>query len=258
MCFECSFWSLLVYFSSCFCEQSWSYFGERWWKLCIFTSEWEPQSHVNRSARVTLMKWSWKYRGAVCQAEARRVPKAGPFLLTLLLPLTSLFCLFSSPYLFPPLHSNSPFKSFLPRSSKKLIYAPPPHMCAHPASPPSLFPLLPDYGVDRSGVWEQRAHQFWWGSQLPEVPPHFLHPEPSVPPRRGGLGLSLQSRPEGEIVPDVISHLSSPWIPACDLFYFELYLCVTQIVIRPVVSINIANYLMVESIHSWYGSWWTS
>lgn len=63
------------------------------------SAEEEPQSHGNSRARVTLIKWSWKYRGVVCQAEAWSVPKARPFLLTLLLPLTSLSHFLSSPYL---------------------------------------------------------------------------------------------------------------------------------------------------------------
>lgn len=58
--------------------------------------------------------------------------------------------------------------------------------------------LSSDYGVDRSGVWEQRPHQHRWGSQLPEVPPLFLHSKPFIPPHRGRLGFGLQPWPEGE------------------------------------------------------------
>lgn len=68
----------------------------------------------------------------------------------------------------------------------------------------SLSPCFPDYGADRPGVWEQPAHQLRRRSQFPEVPADFLRGQPVVPPHRGGLGLGLQSRPEGEHVPDVV------------------------------------------------------
>lgn len=90
-------------------------------KSSSWSSQEEPQSHGNRSARVTLIKWSWKYRGVVSQAEAWCVPKARPFLLTLHLPLTSLF--YSHFLIFPPLYSNSSFKSFLLSSSKTHTYS---------------------------------------------------------------------------------------------------------------------------------------
>lgn len=116
-------------------------------------------------------------------------------------------------YLFPQhssdvhqiLHSNSPFKS-----------------------PPSLFLFFSDYGVDRSRVWEQRAHQLGWGSQLPEVSPHFLCPKPSIPPHCRRLGLGLQSWPEGKPSPNVTfvfcpcpgSKLQHPWSNFLLLYYF--------------------------------------
>lgn len=56
----------------------------------------ELHTHGNRSVRVTVIKWIWKYRGLVCQAEAWREPTARPLLLTLLLPPSSLLW---SPYL---------------------------------------------------------------------------------------------------------------------------------------------------------------
>lgn len=154
----------------------------------------ELHTHGNRSVRVTVIKWIWKYRGLVCQAEAWREPTARPLLLTLLLPPSSLLW---SPYL-----STSLLKLAL-----QILSPPPPSSKTHILTYvhflflPSLF--LSDYGVDRSRVWEQRAYQLWWGSQLPEVPPHFLRPEPFIPPHWRGLGLSLQSRPEGETVLDV-------------------------------------------------------
>lgn len=175
-----------IFTSSC-CEQPWSSVGGRWWKLrkshrAMATEAWESHSWV------------------VCQAEAWRVPKARPFLLTPLLPLTSLFYLLSSPYLSTStqIRPSNPFYFHLQISC--LL----PHMCAHPLSPPILFSRLSDYGVDGSGIWEQRADQLWWGSQFPEVPPHILCPEPFISPRWRGLGLSLQSRPEGEILLHVI------------------------------------------------------
>lgn len=63
--------------------------------------------------------------------------------------------------------------------------------------PPSL---LPDYGVDRPGVREQRSHQHRRGSQLPEVPPHLLPPEPVIPPHWRGLGPGIQPWPKGEVI----------------------------------------------------------
>lgn len=70
----------------------------------------------------------------------------------------------------------------------------------------TFFSSLSDYGVDWSWVWEQCANQLRWRSQLPEVPPHFLHSKPIIPPYWGGLGLSLQSRSEGKIVRHLILH----------------------------------------------------
>lgn len=69
---------------------------------------------------------------------------------------------------------------------------------------PLLIPVLPssllsDYGSDGSRVWEQHSDQHWRGRQLPEVSAVLLRPEPPVPPHWRGLGLGLQSRPEGEV-----------------------------------------------------------
>lgn len=140
-----------------------------------------------------------KHKPDVCQ-------NAEPILLT----LTSLFHLFSSPHLSTSLHKICPLNPFFSHLQK---CTPLSFTCVH-ALLLILFLFFPsplsDYGVDRSGVWEQRTHQHWWGSQLPEVPPQFLPPEPFIPPHWRGLGLSLQSRPEGEII--VIFFLSSPVI----------------------------------------------
>lgn len=144
------------------------------------------------------MKWRLVCRGVVWQAEFDVYRKLSPFLLPLLLPFTSL-C--SHLPIFPPLLrltletlSFSIFKSHTYSWRK----------CTSHFSPSSFSRLL-DYGVDRSRVWEQRSHQLWWGSQFPEVPPHFLRPEPVIPPNWGGLGLSLQPRPEGKTVTDCLT-----------------------------------------------------
>ena len=105
---SCSFWSVLVctFFSHLVAVNNLDLILEKNdenSESSPQSAQEEPKIHGNRGTRVTLMKWSWKYRGVVCQAEAWRVPKARPFLLTPLLPLTSLFYLLSSPYLSTPL-----------------------------------------------------------------------------------------------------------------------------------------------------------
>lgn len=138
-----------------------------------------PESHSWNEAG-NIVKLFAKYKPDVCQ-------KPGLFLLTLLPPLTSLLYLLPSPSSSLRIFTrpSNPFFSLV----QTLTLTLPMHFSS-PFSTP-LFSLLSDYGVDWSGVWEQCAHQLWWGSQLPEIPPHFLRPEPFIPPHWRGLGLSL-------------------------------------------------------------------
>lgn len=134
------------YFTLCCCKELWSVLekGDK------RSAKEEPQSHGNSRARVTLMKWSWKYRGVVCQAEAWSVPKARPFLLTLLLPLTSLSHFLSSPYLSTSLLKLALQILFSPILKKTLIPSPS-HVCISYFSSLSLLLAL------RSWCWQIRS-----------------------------------------------------------------------------------------------------
>lgn len=181
----------------------------------------EPQSHGNRSAKNhtqrnevgNIAELFAKRKLDVCQEPGLFSADTAPASnISLLLSLSSILLyskltlqILSHPH---PLSKSSPLT------------------CVHTLLlPRSLVSLLSDYGVDRSGVWEQRAHQLWWGSQLPEVPPHFLRPQPLIPPHWRRLGLSLQSWPEGETVLNVISFMSSTQLAACDVRR-AIYVCV--------------------------------
>lgn len=142
-----------------------------WWKVFV-----QRKSHRAMATEI-YQSHSWNEVENVVELFAKHtsdVPKAKPFLLTLLLPPTTLFLLLILSCSL--LRWIFYFKNSL--------------MC-------TLVCSFSDNGIDRSRVWKQCSHQFWRRSQFPEVPTHFLRPQSVVPSHRRGLGPGIQSRPEG-------------------------------------------------------------